>query len=95
MSGQVLGLPQAVSDLPPPIPAVVKDGRLERLLETLTEDLRTRGELDLSECFIDGTFIVAKKGAAKFGKTKRGKGRSSWQSIMMRTTWASSISVAS
>jgi transposase len=35
----------------------VKDGRLERLLETLTEDLRTRGELDLSECFIDGTFI--------------------------------------
>jgi transposase len=42
----------------------VKDGSLRRVLEALAEDLRTRGELDLSECFIDGTFIVAKKGAA-------------------------------
>jgi hypothetical protein len=26
------------------------------------QDLETRGEIDLSECFIDGTFVVAKKG---------------------------------
>src|SRR5581483_2137973 len=57
----------------------VKDGRLERLLETLAEDLRTRGELDLSECFIDGTFIVAKKGGAKWERPSGAKVRSSWQ----------------
>lgn len=41
----------------------VRDGRLKRVLETLAEDLRVRGDLDLSECFIDGMFVVAKKGA--------------------------------
>ena len=32
------------------------------ILEALAQDLEGRGELDLSECFIDGTFVVAKKG---------------------------------
>jgi transposase len=40
----------------------VRDGSLRRVREALAEDLRTRGDLDLSECFIDATFIVAKKG---------------------------------
>jgi transposase len=40
----------------------VPGGTLEGLLETLTQVLIARGKLDLSECFIDGTFIVAKKG---------------------------------
>jgi hypothetical protein len=31
------------------------------VLTTLATDLKQRGRLDLSECFIDGTFIVAKK----------------------------------
>ena len=31
------------------------------------------GEIDLSECYIDATFVIAKKGAC-VGKTKRGKG---------------------
>src|ERR1051325_6755707 len=57
----------------------VKDGRLERVLETLAEDLGQRGELDLSECFIDGTFIVAKKGGSKWGRPSGAKVRSSWQ----------------
>jgi hypothetical protein len=35
------------------------------VLEALAEDLRTRGDLDLTECFIDGTFIVAKKGGTE------------------------------
>ncbi|MDQ3710663.1 MAG: IS5 family transposase [Acidobacteriota bacterium] len=52
----------------------IKDGRLRKVLETLAEDLHSRGKLDLSECFIDGTFVSAKKGAHSFGKTKRGKG---------------------
>ena len=57
----------------------VKDGRLERVLETLAEDLRSRGELDLSECFIDGTFVVAKKGALKSERPSGARVRSSWQ----------------
>lgn len=40
----------------------VKDGWLKSVLETLAENLHSRGKLELSECFIDGTFIVAKKG---------------------------------
>ena len=42
------------------------------MLTALAEYLRERGMLDLSECFIDGTFITARGGAV--GKTKRGKG---------------------
>jgi len=57
----------------------VRDGRLERILEALAEDLRTRGRLDLSECFIDGTFVVAKKGALKSEKPSGARVRSSWQ----------------
>lgn len=57
----------------------VKDGRLERLLETLAEDLRTKGELALSECFIDGTFIVAKKGAAKSERPSGARVLREWQ----------------
>ena len=37
----------------------VKDGRLRRVLEVLAADLHERGELDLSETFIDGTFASA------------------------------------
>jgi transposase len=40
-----------------------RDGTLRRILEALAEDLRVRGEIDLSECFIDGTFIVKKEGS--------------------------------
>jgi len=36
--------------------------------------LRTRGDLDLTECTISGTFIVAKKRGRRVGKTKQGKG---------------------
>ena len=57
----------------------VRDGRLKRVLETLAEDLRTRGALDLSECFIDGTFVVAKKGAQKSERPSGARVRSSWQ----------------
>jgi transposase len=53
----------------------IEDGVLGSVLEALAEDLQERGQIDLSECYIDGTFVVAKKGAASLvGKTKRGKG---------------------
>ena len=56
-----------------------RDGRLKRVLETLAQDLLERGKLDLSETFIDGTFIVAKKGASKWERPSGAKVRSSWQ----------------
>ncbi len=57
----------------------VRDGRLLKGLERLAGDLQTRGKLDLSECFIDGTFIVAKKGASEWERPSGVKARSSWQ----------------
>ena len=52
----------------------VTEGVLESVLATLTLHLRKRGELDLSECFIDATFVAARSGGGCVGKTKRGKG---------------------
>jgi transposase len=57
----------------------VKDGKLRKVLETLAEDLHARGKLDLTECFIDGTFIVGKKGASQWERPSGAKARSSWQ----------------
>src|SRR5690349_1242690 len=39
----------------------VREGVFERILQALAGDHQERGQLDLSECFSDGTFIVAKK----------------------------------
>jgi len=57
----------------------VREGVLRSVLEALAEDLRARGELDLSECFIDGMFVVAKKGGSELEKPSGAKVRSSWQ----------------
>jgi len=57
----------------------VTDGRLRKVLETLAADLQHRGKLDLSECFIDGTFVSAKKGASQWEQPSGAKARSSWQ----------------
>ena len=57
----------------------VRDGTLVRVLQTLAEDLQERGGLDLSECFIDGTFIGAKKGGVPWTKPSGAQVRSSWQ----------------
>jgi hypothetical protein len=58
-------------------------GVFEKILQTLATDLRERGGLDLSECYIDCTFIVAKKeGGTKLeGPPSRGAKvrRRSWQ----------------
>ncbi len=42
-----------------------RSGLFEQMLEALAQDLEERGPLDLSECFIDGTFVSAKKGALR------------------------------
>ncbi len=57
----------------------VRDGRLLKVLESLAADLHTRGKLDLSECFIDGTFVSAKKGASQSEPPSGARVRSSWQ----------------
>src|SRR6185437_2072469 len=57
----------------------VRDGTLEHVLEVLAQDLKERGKLDLSECFIDGTFIVAKKGEGVGDRPSGAKVRNSWQ----------------
>jgi hypothetical protein len=43
------------------------------VLEALAQDHKERGKLDLHDCFIDGTIVVANGGGC-VGKTKRGKG---------------------
>ncbi len=52
----------------------VKTGTLRLVLEALAQHLEQSKNIDLSECFIDGTFSYAKKGRDKVGKTKGGKG---------------------
>jgi transposase len=52
----------------------VRQGLLKRLLEEFAAALLDGGVLDLSECYIDGTFAPAKRGGLHVGKTKRGKG---------------------
>jgi transposase len=76
-------------DLPPRYPPYqtchrrfqswVRSGVFERILQALASDLRERGELDLSECFIDGTFVVAKKGGAGWERPSGARVRRSWQ----------------
>ena len=55
-----------------------RDGTFERVLEALAQDLKERGHLELSECFIDGTFVVAKKGAPAWERPSGAKVRNAW-----------------
>jgi transposase len=57
----------------------VADGTLERLLKALVADLQTRGRIDLSEAFVDGSFASAKKGAVALVQQSEAKGPRSWQ----------------
>lgn len=51
----------------------------EQILSRLAVDLKTRGKIDLAECYIDGSFSAAKKGASELGKLSGARVRSSWQ----------------
>ena len=57
----------------------VRAGVFERMLQALARDLKERGGLDLTECFIDGTFVIAKKGAQGWEKPSGARVQSSWQ----------------
>ena len=45
-----------------------KAGVMDRMLEALARELEGRGEIDMGECFVDGSFSAAKKGAPESGK---------------------------
>jgi hypothetical protein len=57
----------------------VKTGTFETILRKLIQDVKERGDLDLTECFIDGTFVMAKKGAQGWEKQSGARVQSSWQ----------------
>ncbi len=57
----------------------VKTGTFETILRKLVQDVKERGNLDLTECFIDGTFVMAKKGAQGWEKPSGARVQSSWQ----------------
>jgi len=57
----------------------VRAGVFEQMLRALAKDVKERGKLDLTECFIDGTFVIAKKGAAGWEKPSGARAANSWQ----------------
>jgi transposase len=62
-----------------------EEGTIERMLLAIAQDVKAMGKLDLRECFIDGTFVPAKKGAPVSGRQSAVKGPRSWrwQSLMV------------
>lgn len=58
----------------------VESGTMARVLEALATDLEARGQLDLTECFIDGTFAGAKKGAPASARPNEARAPRSWRS---------------
>lgn len=58
----------------------IKTGVWPKVLRKLAEDLRDRGKIDVTECFIDGTFASAKKGGCILEKLSEAKAPRSWQS---------------
>jgi transposase len=56
-----------------------KQGSFQAALRTLAQDLEQRGGIDMSECYIDGTFAPAKKGAMALVRRSGAKGPRSWQ----------------
>jgi transposase len=64
----------------------VRAGVFEQVLRALVKDVKELSKLDLTECFVDGTFVIAKrrqrdgKDQAGQGYKAHGSGRSHWSS---------------
>lgn len=54
--------------------------------------LHERGRLDWSECFADGSFAPAKKGATASGRPRRARAPSGWSSSAARASRSASTS---
>ena len=61
----------------------VREGKLERILRVLAEELQARGKLQLEEAFIDASFTGAIKGASRSGPPNAARGRKSSLSPMI------------
>lgn len=57
----------------------MRRGVLREILESLAQHLQDAGEIDMDECFVDATFIGAKKGVPKSVKLAAARAPSSWQ----------------
>jgi transposase len=57
-----------------------EQGVMRHVVEALARDLMERGGVDLCECFIDGSFYMAKKGALLWARLSEVKAPNSWQS---------------
>lgn len=55
-----------------------EDGTWERAWQKLLSMLDDKGVLGWEECFIDATFMPAKKGAKRSGQLAKGREQSSW-----------------
>jgi transposase len=69
-----------------------RSGRLLLILQRLAEDLRDRGQLDLSEAFIDASFSSAKKEAPPSALLDAVRAARSWRSatamvFLSPSTW--------
>ena len=53
---------------------------MAEMLEQIAQDLYEQGDIDLSECFIDGSFAPAKKGDSTLVKQKKVKEPRLWSS---------------
>lgn len=56
----------------------VRSGVIEKVLLALAKHLKEAGGLDLKECFVDGTFVPAKKGGAWLEKPNAARAPRSW-----------------
>jgi transposase len=56
----------------------VRSGVIEKILLALAQHLKKAGGLDLRECFVDGTFVPAKKGGVWSGKPSGVRAPRSW-----------------
>lgn len=69
---------------------------MENILRAIARDLKDRDKLDVSECFIDGTFIAAKKGGLGWERPSGAKFRTSWQwqtALVFQSPYASQVLV--
>jgi transposase len=55
-------------------------GAWDKVLWELALDLKRRGKIDISECFIDGTFSSAKKGGVISARLSEVRASRSWSS---------------
>jgi transposase len=58
----------------------LESGVFERIIEALVRDLQERGGIDMRECFIDGSFSLAKKGGFLWARLSEVRAPRSWQS---------------